>query len=350
MFNKATLNINHLRDNVGVLKKVAPKSKILAYVKNNAYGHGDETIVSALNDVDGFGVTDLSSALKIRSIFADKRILLATPLDEEGLFAASNNDLDIMVADHNTVEIILNKKIKLNMWVKVNTGFNRFGFMPNEVDSIVSKLEHLSPSPIILMTHFMNQFVVNDSHHQQLKLWENIIKNSPLPYSHANSAMILNPELNFGEWIRPGLMLYTPPRMKDLELGLKTVLTLKVPILSIMSVKKEECVGYNQSYRFPKATRLAQINVGYGDGYPLTHDSLPVFCKGHKLHTVGRCTMDFTAIDIQDYDIKVGDMVEIMGENILPIQLANQLNAIPYQILTNLKLDKWLKETIYEPA
>ena len=83
MFNKATLNINHLRDNVGVLKKVAPKSKILAYVKNNAYGHGDETIVSALNDVDGFGVTDLSSALKIRSIFADKRILLASPLDVE---------------------------------------------------------------------------------------------------------------------------------------------------------------------------------------------------------------------------------------------------------------------------
>lgn len=40
-------------------------------------------------------------------------------------------------------------------------------------------------------------------------------------------------------------------------------------------------------------------------------------------------------IDVTDAPCKVGDKVEIFGENITVMELAEQLDTIPYEILTS---------------
>ena len=57
--------------------------------------------------------------------------------------------------------------------------------------------------------------------------------------------------------------------------------------------------------------------------------------NGHRCPTVGNICMDICMIDVTDAPCKVGDAVEIFGENITVMELAERLDTIPYEILTS---------------
>ena len=44
--------------------------------------------------------------------------------------------------------------------------------------------------------------------------------------------------------------------------------------------------------------------------------------------------MDTCMVDVTDLDAHVGDEVEIFGKQIAVTELANKLNTIPYEVLT----------------
>jgi len=60
---RATIDLAALRHNYGVAKAAAPRSRVLAVVKANAYGHGLDRAARALKDADGFGLIELENAV-----------------------------------------------------------------------------------------------------------------------------------------------------------------------------------------------------------------------------------------------------------------------------------------------
>ncbi|HWK51527.1 MAG TPA: alanine racemase, partial [Steroidobacter sp.] len=80
-FPVATIDAAALRSNLAVVRRMAPRSRVIAVVKANGYGHGMIRVARALADADGLGVARLADAVALREAGVTQRILLL-----EGVF------------------------------------------------------------------------------------------------------------------------------------------------------------------------------------------------------------------------------------------------------------------------
>ena len=133
---QATIYIDSeaLQYNLNRVKQLAPHSQIVSMVKANAYGHGVQDCLAALNATDAFGVACLEEALEIRRLGYTQPITLI-----EGVFTENEMEdviqqkLECVVHRHEQVEWLIQNKeaynaLGLKVWVKLNSGMNRLGF------------------------------------------------------------------------------------------------------------------------------------------------------------------------------------------------------------------------------
>jgi alanine racemase len=96
----AAINLIALRHNLRRVYDVAPKSRVLAIVKANAYGHGLTTIAQALVEADGFGVACVGEALALRAAGIDKPIVsLQGFREKQELTEAAPAHIDLALHD-----------------------------------------------------------------------------------------------------------------------------------------------------------------------------------------------------------------------------------------------------------
>jgi len=113
------------------VREYAPRAKIMAVIKANAYGHGIVPTARALIGADAFGVARLPEALALRGNGLGQRIVLL-----EGVFAAEELDavaahgLEIVVHSFEQLALVnaWRGPRQLHVWLKVDTGMNRLGF------------------------------------------------------------------------------------------------------------------------------------------------------------------------------------------------------------------------------
>lgn len=99
----AVIHRQALQNNLAVVRKAMPNSKVFAVVKANAYGHGIERVYDAFKAADGFALLDLDEAKRIRALGWTGPILLL-----EGIF--SPQDLFDCVQYHSVSPFIVKRK------------------------------------------------------------------------------------------------------------------------------------------------------------------------------------------------------------------------------------------------
>ena len=105
----------------------------------------------------------------------------------------------------------------------------------------------------------------------------------------------------------------------------------------IVPLRAGDTVGYNRTFRAPEPMTGALVPIGYADGFSrrLSQGIGEVLINGNRAKVIGNVCMDMTMVDITGLEAKEGDEVIIFG-NALPIQMmAEKINTIPYEILTN---------------
>ena len=118
------------------------------------------------------------------------------------------------------------------------------------------------------------------------------------------------------------------------DIHIKPVMTLKAPVVSVKECKKDDFIGYGQTYKVKKNTRIAALGIGYGDGVPRRLSNIgKVFFEGNIFNIVGRVSMDLIMIDIEDKNIQVGSNIELWGENINIKEVSSSIDAIPYELM-----------------
>src|ERR1700704_4165951 len=147
-----------LRHNLDAAKRRAPKSRIWAVVKANAYGHGLARSARALAGADGLGLIELEAALELRRAGERRPILLL-----QGFFSAAElepiaaHGLTTVVHDPEQVAMLEHARLpkKIAVVAKLNTGMNRLGFPAENVRGVLERLRACpSAGDIALMTHF----------------------------------------------------------------------------------------------------------------------------------------------------------------------------------------------------
>ena len=85
---RASISTQALRKNLGVVKRLAPNSRVLAVIKANAYGHGLTQAARAFQDAQALGVARIQEGLALRKAGTVKPVLLL-----EGVFSRTELEL-----------------------------------------------------------------------------------------------------------------------------------------------------------------------------------------------------------------------------------------------------------------
>jgi len=353
----AEIDLDAIRHNLEIVSHIVKgKADILGVVKADAYGHGMKEVSMAIIDyVDYFGVASLDEAAILRRISIKKPILVIgaiLPEEIEGVLKLNAiqtvSDLDIPKRLSKFAQA-KNKKIKVH--VKIDTGMGRLGFWHEEALYFIKKIAKLKNIIIDgIFTHFPNAEADNVFTYGQIKnfkrliedLWDNDIR---IPVKHtANSMGLIDFKDSHMNMVRPGLMMYGiyPKESLMRNILLKPALTLKTKITYLKSVPKGRTISYGMTYVTRKATKIATIPVGYGDGYSrYFSNKAQVLINGMRCPIIGRVCMDMCMVDVSHLkDVKVGDEVVLIGsqgkEIIRAEELARLINTIPYEVLCNI--------------
>ncbi len=154
----ATIHTAALANNLAVARKHAPKSRIWAVVKANAYGHGLARAFPGLRATNGFGRFDLEEAAKLRELGWAGPILLL-----EGFFQPT--DIDVIDRYSLTTAVHCDEQLRMlemarlskpiNIQLKMNSGMNRLGYTLERYRAAWERACAVQGvGQITLMTHF----------------------------------------------------------------------------------------------------------------------------------------------------------------------------------------------------
>jgi alanine racemase len=341
---RALIDLDALRHNYR-LARGRHGGRALAVVKANAYGHGALACARALAaEADGFAVAFLEEALELRAAGIEQPILLL-----EGVFAPDELDAvvrhDLWIVVHHAEQIRLIEKARpalpIEVWLKVNSGMNRAGFLPHEIRPAWQRLKDSGRvAGITLMTHFARadepQVVTTAD---QITAFDSATRELPGPRSLANSAAILGWTAAHRDWSRPGILLYGADPMPGDPNGLRPAMTLESAVMAVREIPAGAPLGYGARFHAERPTRVGLVALGYADGYPrVVPDGTPVAVDGLRTRLIGRVSMDMLTIDLTDLpDAALGSRVELWGANIPVNRVAEAAGTIAYELLCNVK-------------
>ena len=161
----------------------------------------------------------------------------------------------------------------------------------------------------------------------------------------AASGGILAGAGGFADAVRPGLALYgmLPEWAAERPSALRPVLALKALPLRIFDLAAGEALGYGLRFRTRRATRIATLGIGYGDGWPRSHaNNGAALVRGRRVPVVGAVSMDGLTLDIGEVDdVTYGDEFVLIGEQMQARigvdEVAAQRRTINYEVTTALR-------------
>ncbi len=333
----AEIDLSALRHNARVVRELAPRSRILAMLKADAYGHGLLACAKALHEVtDALAVARLDEAEMLRQVYPHCPLLLtAASLDEDALRWCARHQVAVVVHESTVLETLLGLEQPPPVWLKLNTGMNRLGFDAPAFLAAAQTLRARGVEPVA-MSHFASADEADPAPTRaQIAAFDAVVPDE-LPQSLCNSAgLIAFPEAQ-RDWVRPGIMLYgANPLVDGPGPALRPVMRLQARVLAVNPVGPGDAVGYGRTWRAGSGGRIATLGMGYGDGYPrVPGDGARVWIKGQLHPLAGRVSMDLLAVDIGDrQDIAVGDVATLWGPELPVEQAAAAAGTISYELL-----------------
>ena len=337
---QASIDLPALKNNLRVVKRAA-SSRVMAVIKANAYGHGLLRVAAALREAEGFALLDVRDAITLRDAGFRQAILLL-----EGFFTQDELPL---IAEYELTTVIHSqrqlawldaypRKHGLSVWLKVNSGMNRLGFMPAEVPAVMERLKaHRAVREVTLMTHFA-QADEAAGIATQLQVFNQLAAPYRVPRSLANSAAILRYPAAHGDWVRPGIMLYGSSPFADVsaqQLGLQPVMTLSSELISVRELRTGDALGYGAAFRADNTLRIGTVACGYADGYPRhATTGTPILVNGQRTRILGRVSMDMLAVDLSNVtDAQADSRVVLWGEGMPVDEVASAAGTISYELL-----------------
>ncbi|MEK7376544.1 MAG: alanine racemase [Candidatus Margulisiibacteriota bacterium] len=352
---RAEVDLTAIDKNIKSLRAfLGEKTKFMAIVKANAYGHGaKETAKTAERaGVDYLGVAYLGEALEIRDAGVKTPILILseTPLE----FARHVIDADITQTVYTLelanalAEAAAKNNKKARVHVKVDTGMGRVGVFPEQALSLIKQMICLPSIELEgIFTHFSKGEDIESGFTEKqfgsfLSVLDRLKKEGieiPVKYCASSAAAFNFPQSHL-DMVRLGITMYGlyPPGQKNRPVKLISALSLKTKVLYLKRVPKGTPLSYGAAYVTPKETTIATLPVGYADGLSRSLSNKgQVLIKGKKYPIVGRVTMDMTLVDTGDDKIKAWDDVVIIGKDggreITADDVANQMDSINYEVV-----------------
>lgn len=295
-------------------------------------------------------VANVEEAEALRQAGIQEKILMLTP-------TRNKNEIKSLIQNHiiltigNAEELALAKELakkydeKIEVQLKIDTGFGRYGFLYNQIEDILevfklNKMVYISG----MYTHFSKPIDEKWTKKQFERFLEVVEKVKKAGYNPGmlhtcESTAFFKYRYMYLNAVRIGSAFQGRTLVKNT--GLKKIGTFKTTISEIKNVPKGYNISYSNEFKTKKNTKIAIVPVGYMDGLNRKNlrdsfsfkdnilsilieikklfkdNSLKVTINGKKYSIIGRLGMYHAIIDITGSDIKENDEVIL---DIAPLQ------------------------------
>ena len=359
------INKNNLIANILEFKKLAKKdTKVVAVIKGNAYGHGQNEVAKILEPyTDYFAVNSVQELENLRKT-TKKEIFILGYVGKNDLqkIIKLNCVLSVFSLEHlKNIEKIARqcKKVqKINIVVDAFLG--REGILVKELPIFLKELKKCKYIKTIgIYAHFANiEDTANFSHAQkqinEFKKASEIMQefgfNNLQNHISATSGLLVYERNNgINPLVRIGIGLYglwpseyLKNKKENIKINLKPVLSYKTKVAQIKTLPAYSTIGYGLTYKTTKETKIAVIPQGYYDGIPRSLSNIgEVLIKGTRCKILGRVMMNMFVVDVNHLkNIKIEDEVVIIGvqgkQKITVEEIAKKVGTINYEIVSRL--------------
>ncbi len=345
------INIKSIKKNYKIIKnKIGKNCNIAATVKADAYGLGADKIAQELINTGCkfFFVATTNEAIQLRRI--NKKIYIFI------LNGLVTNEIEL-IRKYNLIPVInslkqlarlekfqKSKNLNLNIALHFDTGMSRLGFDKNETNILISKKSRLIIKSKVLLV--MSHLACADDrkslkNKKQLNKFNFIRSHFPNSlHSLSNSAGILLGKKYHFDMVRPGISLYGGHCQKNEKKIYHDVVFLKAKLIQVREIYKGDTIGYGATYKAKSNMKIGTLGFGYADGFNrLFSNNYNIQLKNKTINVVGRVSMDLITVDLTNIKTKsniMNEEFEIIGAKYSINVIAQIINTIPYEILTNL--------------
>lgn len=352
------IDLNAIESNLNYFKSfLKPNTAVIAMLKASSYGNGTFEIANfcQFQRINAIAVAFPDEGVELRENGIHIPIIVMNP-EEDNFQTIFEYGLEPQIYNFHSLQKInrLAQQVQNNTYpvhIKLDTGMHRSGFLPSDMPLLLEELKNLKNIKVrSVFSHLSSadDALQDDYTHQQVALFQQMSKQIAQTLKYPIKQHILNssgierfPEYQF-DMVRLGIGLYG---VSAIATKLEQVGTLKSAIAQIKKIEAGKTIGYGRKGIAEKDMLLATVPIGYADGLrrSLGNGVGGFWVNGKIAPIIGNVCMDICMIDISDIPAKEGDSVEVFGKNI-PLQtLANQMNTIPYEVLTS--ISKRVKRT-----
>lgn len=349
------INLNAIAHNLRFYqRRLQPTTKLMAMVKAFAYGSGSAEIAGILqfHKVDYLAVAYADEGVDLRKAGITLPIMVMNP--EESVFdQLVENDLEPDIYSSTLLKsfqaYIANTGLSdYPIHIELETGMNRLGFPPGELDDLAAALPGSGSVRVqSVFTHLassedpaQDEFTL-EQYDRFMKAAERLREKLGYGFLRhiANSAAISRlPQLQL-DMVRLDIGLYGVDSSASHQQELQPVATLRSTIAQLKNLKAGESVSYNRRGVVSRDSLVATVRLGYADGYSrrLGNGTGSMLVKGRLAPVIGTVCMDMTMIDVTDIPgVKEGDDVIVFGKDLPIQQLAAWAGTIPYEVMTGI--------------
>jgi len=340
---------NKIRANLETVKEQAGRAQVIAVLKANAYGLGMREMAGLCREagIRRFAVTEPVDAIRLREWgFGEEEIIIlrSTACEEEirqildAGATATVGSYDAALALNGLAE---SQGIVCDVHMKVDTGMGRYGFMPTEIDRILSVFRYLTNLHVTgTYTHYANAFKSVKKSQEQLDAFNAVVEKIRAAGFEPGMLHASNSEAMFGcklpnlDAVRIGSALGGRVIAKG-DHGLQRTGRLQSQISEVRWLPKGCPVGYGSAYVTKHPTRVAIVPIGSADGYMMekTRSSFGfvecfraacsamlsffrrrkyyVLVNGKRAPVIGHVGVNHTAIDVTDVECGPGTVVSM---------------------------------------
>lgn len=343
------VDLDALSNNVKIIKDFIGKTKMLAVVKADAYGHGIVPVAFTAieSGADYIGVSNIDEGILLRKNGIEAPILVFNTILPEQAEKILQFDLTATVCSLDVVQALHEEAKRLNIrariHIKVDTGLGRFGILPEHAPEFIRIISTDFKSVDIegIYTHFSAASSESITR-MQFNKFQSVTKaiqesgfNIPLSHACNSIATVKYPEMHL-DMVRTGNLMYGLSPAGNLNI--KKVAGVFSRIIFIKNLPKGHNIGYGNKYTTKRPTTVAVIPFGYYDGLELQVSQpsgvMEIFrnflkqlllgcgiivpngkvkIRGRTFNIIGKISMQNCMIDVTDLkdDILIGEQVEL---------------------------------------
>ncbi len=319
----AEINLQAIAHNIKLAQQLGNGERIMAVVKANAYGHGLLEVLDTMvaSGIDLFGVATLSEAVAIRQKLPKLDVLILGHTPDKYLSVVNDYDIIQTLFSLRQAKILSAMANPTRLHIKIDSGFHRLGFAPNQAALADIKAIYTLPNISVegIFTHLaLGERADDIAQYELFSAFLSALKAAGLTFKYRHVCDSISytryPAYRMN-MVRLGAWLFGMKSHDQSELDLIESMALKSRISHISHVKKDEGVGYDYLYRAQQDMRVATVPIGYADGYPRNMSSGGyIMIDGTPAAITGVINMDQMMVSLAEHPTtEVGDPVTLYG-------------------------------------